>query len=284
MKTTFLKTSIATVLLGTMLLVACDSENDLRNNESEEATIAEVSSVAENETDDVLEMTNEVEAALTGDAAGRSSEWGYPCAEVVKDEVAKTITIDFGTACVGPYGRIRSGKVMISYSGEINDGISNRIITFENYVVNNKGVEGQIELRDIQENADGSVQSTKKMIDLTVTFPNGQSVTYNGSRTRVWTEGVRDGDPSNNIFEITGSVEGVWSTGRTFTHKIVEPIIADWSCAAAGNFARVDGLVEIEKLNGYVSRKRTIDYGDGNCDNKITVTIGSRTFEITEID
>lgn len=283
MKTTIVKTKVAVILLSVILFSACDNESSLSNDENEEANIAEVSSIAENESDEVLEIMEQVEGSLSS-PNGRGGEWDFPCAVLTKDEAAKTILIDFGTSCVGPYGRTRSGKITIQYSGELNDGISNRSITFENYKVNNKGVEGQIELRDINENADGTIQSTKKLVDLTVTFPNGKSVTYNGSRTRLWKEGVRDGDLANNVFEITGSIEGLWSTGRTFTHKIVEPIVVDWSCASSGNFARVAGLVEIEKLNGFVNRKRTINYGNGDCDNAITVTIGTRTFEITEID
>lgn len=272
------------MLLSIALFTACDNDSLLRNDESEEVSIAEVSSLAENETDEALEIMKQVEYSISVSANSRVSEWDYPCATITHDEIAKTITLDFGTSCVGPYGRTRSGKMNIQYSGELNDNLSNRIITFENYSVNNKGVVGQIELRDIAENLDGTIQSTKKLVDLTVSFPNGKTVTYNGSRTRLWMEGVRDEDPTNNVFEITGSIEGLWSTGRSFTHKIVEPIIIDWSCASAGNFARIAGLVEIEKLNGFISRTRTINYGNGECDNSITVTIGNRTFEITEID
>ncbi len=285
MKTSFLKSSLLAVLFAGLTLSSCDTERGLRNNEQEEADLAEDAAVGENESDDVLEITDQVEISLDGALpAGRAATWDYPCAVVTNDTTNNIVTIDFGTSCVGPYGRERSGKIIIAYSGEINDGISNRIITFENYVVNNKGVSGSIELRDIQENTDGTVQSTKKLVALTITFPNGESMVYNGSRTRVWLEGVRDGDPTNNVFEITGTVDGIGSNGRTFSHKIVEPIIADWSCAAAGNFARVAGLVEIERLNGFINRKRTVDYGNGECDNTITVTIGNRTFVITEVD
>lgn len=286
MKTSFLKLSLVAVLFTALTLSSCDNnENELRNNEQEEADLAENAAVGENESDDLLEVTNQVEVSLEdGSIEGRSATWDYPCAVVTNDTTNNVITIDFGSSCVGPYGKERSGKVFIAYSGEVNDGISNRIITFENYVVNNKGVSGSIELRDIQENADGTIQSTKKLVALTISFPNGESIVYNGSRTRLWLEGVRDGDLSNNVFQITGTVEGIASNGRTFSHKIVEPIISDWSCAAAGNFARISGLVEIERLNGFVSRKRTVDYGDGECDNKITITIGDRTFEITEVD
>jgi hypothetical protein len=284
MKMYFLKLSTVLCLIALFGLAACDNELDLRSNETEEAQIAEAASVGENETDEVLELLDAAETALDPASNGRAATWDYPCAELTNDETAKIITIDFGDGCVGPYGRERSGKVLIAYSGVVNDGVSNRIITFENYEVNNRSVTGTIELRDISENTDGTLESTKRLIDLTVTFPNGESIVYNGSRTRKWLEGVRDGDPSNNVFEITGSVEGVASNGRTFTHRIVEPIVVDWSCRTAGNFARVAGLVEVERLRGFVNRTRSVDYGDGECDDQITITIGSRTFVVTVQD
>jgi hypothetical protein len=93
--------------------------------------------------------------------------------------------------------------------------------------------------------------------------------------------GYADSDPSNNIYKITGSVSGQSTTGRSFRHDITTPIIANWSCAAEGNFARVSGVVEMTSLGGYVSRKRIVNYGDGNCDNIITITTFRRTYQVT---
>jgi len=279
MKPTLSIIGIAASLSAVLLLTRCNDEADA--NENEEIAIAQNASLAENETDEVLEMANQVESSLApGSTGGRSSEWNYPCATVTNNQSAKTITIDFGSGCVGPYGRQRKGKMIITYSGQLNDGTSNRVITFDNYEVNNRQVQGTIELRNISVATDGTIQSTKKLTDLKVTFPNGDSVTYNGERTRKWIEGMRDGDTSNNVFEITGEVQAVSTNGRTFTHAITQPIISDWSCRTAGNFARVSGVVEVERLNGFISRKRTVDYGTGVCDNVITVTVGQRTVQV----
>lgn len=277
----FLKTSLMAIFCIALTATSCSDDETLVDNESEEAELAELSSIGENESDDVLEVLDQVEISADGSEAGRVNAL---CATVTNDTENKILTVDFGEGCVGPYGRTRSGKILIAYSGVVNDGISNRIITFENYVVNNRAVTGSIELRDITVNEDETITSTKKLVGLTVTFPNGQFVSYTGSRTRVWTEGVRDGDPSNNVFEITGSVEGIWSNGRTFTHRITEKIVSDWSCAAEGGFARVSGVVEVERLGGFIKRKRITRYGDGTCDNRITVIIGTRTFEVTEVE
>jgi hypothetical protein len=63
---------------------------------------------------------------------------------------------------------------------------------------------------------------------------------------------------------------------------ITEPIIAQFSCRAEGGFLRVSGVKEMTKSAGDRSRTRVINYGDGTCDNEITVTINDRTFTITE--
>lgn len=280
MKPKFLySVSLAAIFCLALTATSCLDDDTLLDNETEEAEMTNLASVGENESDDVLEVLSQVEMSF-GSEAGRIND--EICAVITNDTESNILTIDFGTGCVGPYGRTRSGKIIVAYSGEINDGISNRIITFEDYEVNNRGVSGSIELRDITSNIDGTVSSTKKLIGLTITFPNGQSVSYTGNRTRRWTHGVLDGDPYNNVFEITGSVDGIWSNGRTFTHRITETIVSDWSCAASGGFARVSGVVEVERLGGFVQRKRITRYGDGTCDNSIVVIIGTRQFVITE--
>lgn len=279
MKTKFLLT-IAALFCLTLATTSCLDDENLLDNESEEAEMTSLASVSENESDDVLEVVSLFEISIAGDEAGRVSD--ELCGTVTNDTENNILTIDFGTGCTGPYGRTRSGRIIVAYSGTINDGISNRIITFDNYAVNGKQVSGSIELRDITVNEDGTVSSTKKLVALTITFPNGEFVSYTGNRTRLWTDGVRDGDPYNNVFVITGSVEGIWSGGRTFTHTITEPIVSNWICAAEGGFARVSGVVEVERLGGFVKRKRITRYGDGTCDNIITVIIGTREFVITE--
>lgn len=277
MKTRFLK-SIYTIVIMAMLAAACDQEDRLsQGTDEEEEKAVESSSVGEDASDDALEVASQVEVELTS-SGGRVSS---TCATVTNDTENKILTIDFGNGCVGPYGRTRKGKIIVAYSSVIGDSTANRIITFDNYFVNNKGVTGTIELRDISINASGNLQSVKKLVDLAVSFPNGERVVFNGSRTRELISGYADDILSNNVYKITGTVSGQSTTGRSFTLEITDPIIADWNCAAQGNFARVSGTVEMTKLGGYASRKRTVDYGDGECDNVITITTFRRTYEVS---
>jgi hypothetical protein len=279
MKMNFLKSTYGAMILAGLLAVSCNRDEDMQQGtDSEEEQAVESSSVGDDASDDALEMSYQAEHQLSI-SGGRVNT--TLCATVTNDIVNKIITIDFGDGCVGPYGRVRKGKILIAYSSEVGDSLANRIITFENFFVNNKGVTGTIELRDVSINADGNLQSTNRLKDLTITFASGQKVVYNGTRTREWLAGAGDDDPTNNKYRITGTVTGESTTGRSFTQEIVEPIISDWSCAAQGNFARVAGVVEMTKLNGYSVRKRTVDYGDGECDNVITITTFRRTYKVT---
>lgn len=276
MKTLSFKLSLLALLFSAAVFTSCNRDDDNGSDAEEDETIQNAS-IGEDATDDAIEIGYQTEVNLKN-SGGRTAA---SCPAVSIDKVAKKITIDFGDGCTGPYGRTRKGKIIIAYSGEIGDSLANRIITFEGYSVNNKGITGTIELRDQSINNAGYLQSTKRVTDLTVTWPSGKTIVYNGSRTREWMSGRGDGDPSNNIYRITGSMTGLSSTGRSFTHEITTPIISDWSCAADGGFARVSGIVEMTRLNGYVSRKRTVDYGDGTCDNVITITTVRKQYTVT---
>jgi len=267
------------MVLAGLLAVSCNRDENVQpGTDTEEEQTVESASTGDDASDDALEMSYQAEHQLSV-SSGRVKN--NMCAVITKDTVNKIITIDFGDGCVGPWGRERKGKIIIAYSSKVGDSLANRIITFENYFVNNKGVTGTIELRDVSINSEGHLVSTNRLKDLTITFPNGQKIVYNGSRTREWLAGQGDDDPTNNKYRITGSVTGESTWGRSFTQEITVPIISDWSCAAEGGFARVSGVVEMTKLNGYSVRKRTVDYGDGTCDNVITITTFKRTFTIT---
>lgn len=280
MKIKFQK-SILTMCVIAFAIVACErDERFSQGTDEEEEQTLESASTSEEASDDVLEVVAQTETQMAATGGRRNSA----CGVVTKDVENKIVTIDFGDGCVGPYGRERSGKIIVAYSGVVGDSLGNRVITFENYFVNNKGVTGTIELRDIEINDAGNLQSTKKLIDLKVSFPNGEYVVFNGARTRELVSGYADNDPSNNVYRITGTVSGQSTTGRSFTHEITTPIVANWACAAEGNFARVSGVVEMTALGGYVARKRIVNYGDGECDNIITITTSRRTFEVVVHD
>jgi hypothetical protein len=257
------------------VVLSC-KEDDESITEQEEVQIANESSSSESVADEELQAIEE-EMALNPDG-GRIA--GTGCAIVTWNQSAKTVTLDFGDGCVGIYGRERSGKIIVTYGGEFGDQLANRVITFEEYFVNNRQVTGSIELRDFNTNEDGDLTATRKRIDLAIHFPDGNKFTSNGSTTITWTEGGGDDDLSNDVLSITGSYTGVSTRGRTVTHTILEPVIVSYACYADGGFARVDGKTEL-RITGARDRVRTVDFGDGTCDETITIIINGREYTLT---
>jgi len=280
MKTKFLS-PILMLSAASILWVGCERDERLsQGSNEEEEQVVESAAESEDASDDALEIVAQTETHL----ANTADRAVTTCATVSKDADRKQVTIDFGDGCQGPYGRERKGKIIVTYSGAVGDSLANRVITFDNYYVNNRSITGTIELRDVAINEDGNLQSTKKLVDVKVSFPNGEYVILNGSRTRELISGYADNDPANNVYRITGTLSGQTTTGRTFTQEITTPVISNWACAANGSFARVSGVVELTTLGGYAARKRLVDYGDGQCDNVVTITTYRRTFTVTVAD
>ncbi len=286
MKTTIKITLQALILaLGVLFFTACDDENNSSIDTSEEdIEIFSDATSANSYADEDLELA-ELVTESDNTSGGRSASPHLPeCATVIKDQENHQIVINFGESCIGPFGRERSGKIIISYGGEFNDHTANRTFSFDNYKVNNRSISGMIYLRDFNRNEAGLLTATRSLEDYTVTFPNGNSVVLNGSMLREWIVGEGDGDLTTNAFRLTGSYEGISTRGITYTHTITEPVIARFSCRAQGGFLRTAGIVEMVRSNENRNQQRVreIRYGDDTCDNAFTVVINGREFTITE--
>ncbi len=259
------------LLMGTwgMLLIACQEDADQQGaDDSYASETAESESLLESETDELLQFSEEAVAT----AENGRTQANY-CATRTVDEAANTVTLDFGDGCTGPvYGRLRAGKVIIRYTGKLEEGVD-RTITFDGYSVNERGVSGTIETSRVVGGESSVVM--RKLTDLTVTYQDGKTTVLNGTEQRKWIEGRGDGDLRNNVFEITGTIQGVNRAGQGFTSVITEPIRVDTGC---DKFVRVSGEKVVTTAR---SQTYTTNFGDGSCDNVITLTTPRRTFEIT---
>ena len=287
MKTTIMKTlQAAAILLSAAYITACNDDQDapMIDTSDEDVEIFSEATLTNTLAEEDLEYV-EMVASATEITGGKAAGSHMPeCAVVTKDLEAKTITVDFGDGCVGPFGRERSGKVIITFGGVFNDQLANRVITFDNYFVNNRQITGSIELRNINRSEEGYLTATRALNGYTVIFPDGNSVVINGSMTREWIEGEGDGDPLTNVIRLTGGYEGVSTRGLKYTHTITEPVIARFACRAQGGFLRTAGVIEMIRSNENISQQRVrkILYGDDTCDNTFTVIINGREFTITE--
>lgn len=187
------------------------------------------------------------------------------------DGFPKTVEVDYGVACTGNDGRIRSGKVLMVFYTNWSNSLGCEVdVTLENYHINTVKHEGSF-------NIVKSINSNGKL-ELTVTLSGGKIhtqqgvVEYESTRTTEWLEGDSTTDISDDIIKVYGNSSGVNREGRSFTTKIVEALKRDMSCDYIS-----EGVIELTP-EGLATR--TIDFGDGTCDNLVTITVNDNTIEI----
>ncbi len=263
--------------LAMLISFACNRDDDdtMTLTDQQEVAIIENNTLAESYADEDVDITVTAEAMLNETQRTATTI----CAALEWNEETNILTIDFGEGCVGPYGRERSGIVYVAYSNEPDGLKSDKVITFDNYFVNNRQITGTVSITKLNLNANGNYESVYTLTGYTVTFPNEESFILNGGRSREILEGINDDNPLK--FKLMGSLTGIDTRGRTFSSEITEPIIADFGCAANGGFARVEGRKEVIYAGLRRNKERIVAYGDGTCDSTITVTINGNVYTIT---
>jgi hypothetical protein len=187
-----------------------------------------------------------------------------------------TMTIDFGSVnCLCSDGRYRRGQILVNWSGAYKDPGHVHTITFNNYFVNDNQVMGTKTVTNSGFNNAGNLYFT---IDVNGSIilsaaNGGGTITWTSQRTREFIEGASTPQISDDVYLISGTASGSSSSGRSFTASTITPVRKEMSCSWL-----VSGTIE---FNPSGKPTRTIDFGNGNCDNKATVTINGNSFQIT---
>lgn len=185
----------------------------------------------------------------------------------------KTLTIDFGTACTGKDGKVRSGKIIVT-STTIENFSKVTVRTFDNFFTDGKKFEGSI-TKTITLNREDHSRIANIRENVTITFPkDGGKITRNSDMTREYQLFVL-GVAKDNVITSWGTATVTRKNGVVVTRGIAEsnPLVFKMDCHQI-----VSGVVQIKTSNDH---SMTIDYGKGDCDNKATVTKDGVTREIT---
>lgn len=184
----------------------------------------------------------------------------------------KTVTIDFGTGCLGRDGKYRKGKIVSIYTNRMFVPGAKVSTSFVDYYVDSFKVEGT----HITENT-----STSNMQGWKVKVIDGKITNTNTNRWRKWNS-VKDvlqvagnGTPNfplDDIYKIDGAATGSNSGGHTWSSLITEPLIKKFACPWI-----VQGKVRLNRDG----RTALLDYGNGNCDNQAIIYINGVPHIIT---
>lgn len=277
------------------MMISCQQNNNLDSNiaanvESEAITDSYVS-----ETQDMstlaMSSTSETLSGRTTESSREVKGMGdiddrFKCAIVthVKDANSTpekpmgTITIDFGTGCKDNHGKTRKGMIIITYSGRRFMPGSIITTTFKDYYRNDAKVEGTHSVANI---ASTLLDYPKFQIVITggkVTFADGRVATREQNMTREWQRGT---SPLADKWVVTGKASGSNKNGKNYTMEITTPLVYSMACRFSDQvFIPVEGVKHLL----VESKDITIEYGDGSCDNKVTITVNGKSSEETLAD
>ncbi len=183
------------------------------------------------------------------------------------------------TDCACGDGKTRRGHIIVYWSKGYHYFDSGAVInmTFYNYYVNDIGVTGLRTLTNIGKTNAGN-QSWSFSANLVLTFPNnGGQLTWNSTRTNVLTN-----VSGTWYYYVTGSANGTTHDGHNFSITIGSPLVVTalpwWFFGCA--------FIESGTLNITVTSLPNIGVtfgtGVGNCNNTMTVTVNSHTYNLQQ--
>lgn len=278
---------------GVILFASCEdkldfSAKDTANVENEAA----VDGYFE-DTDDMSVLVVAAEpATLTGsrEAAGRviskdKLDFRFACSSTtVNVELAAdntqamphgTITIDFGAdGCTDSRGNVRKGKIRVEYKGRRFQLGSSIITTTEGYSINGIALEGTRTVSNVSGSTDESPKFNIMLTNGKATWPDGTTATREVNRTREW---IRGQNPMNDEWRVTGDASGTNRNGDSYEMEITDALVYKRECAISARvFMAVEGTKELT-VNGKLI---TIDYGTGNCDKTVTITVEGQSKQV----
>lgn len=304
-----IRSNLTRILIGavvsfSIILASCKKENSSAGTPAEQEEFANAASESDAEAevvfddifDNVIGVDTEVGIGGTGvfGAANRSFDpeqeilaQSYqvdsttPCFSVKATHLTAAsvfpikVIIDFGTGCIGRDGRIRKGKIISVYTNRLLVPGASATTTLDGYYVNGIKVEGTHKILNTSSLSNRNFKIT--ISGARLSSPNGNFSQWNSEKILEQFEGL--GTPFvalDDAFSITGAANGSVKVGDKFFQwatQIAEPIVKKFSCRWL-----IQGAIAVRKSNLPVA---TLEYGQGNCDNKATLTVNGRTREIT---
>lgn len=187
--------------------------------------------------------------------------------------VQDTITIDWGTNnCTCDDGKLRRGKLIISYNGSYYNTGTIIKYTPVNYYSNDNKVEGLMTVQNMGPNSQNQPYYNVDINGL-VTLSTGEIATYVSNQVRTFTAGyttqlwIWDDE-----YDITGTATATVVNGDGYSANVTNPLHVKVGCPHI-----TKGTLEITPTG---KSTRTIDYGTGSCDGTFTIEINGHTYTI----
>lgn len=281
MKTMKMINKLMLALIMIAVLAACGDE-DLTENQADASEV--VSSEAEMDAifEDIDDLSSVSLESADSNSGGRIAEGDIDddrlCDGVFSYEGTRergTVTLDFGDGCIDAKGNVRKGIITISHTGSYFLSGSTTVLAFVDYSINDIQVEGKRTVTNITEDDRDTLTFSVTLEGGKVTWTDGSFATREVDHVRVWERAL---NPINDRILVSGTASGTTRRGITYSSAIQEDLVFVRSCRRSRRAGLpVDGVNVITTSNKVI----TLDFGDGECDNEVTVTVNGVEEDLT---
>ena len=185
-----------------------------------------------------------------------------------------TLIINFGTTNCLQNGKLRKGKVVITYTGQYRDSLAVITSTFDNYHINNNLIQGERVVTNQGRDSVGNMGFTIEVNNASIVTSNG-IINWSSNRTKKWVNGQNTSNTSDDRYKITGLANGIGVNNNSFSTEIIDALNMDLDCLPSCMIK--SGIAKISP-NGYADR--IINYGDSLCDCNFDITINGTNYPI----
>ncbi len=216
----------------------------------------------------VFSIESMFEQSANRSSSNNTSNHHPSCVSITRTLSGDTlhVTLSFDPAgCQMPNGHTYTGTVdILSFNNHSTHQATLEVTLSDDFSVDGIDIDGYFTRTHVWINAAGHPESTVEF-DLQVTWPNGDTATRTGTRTREWIEGYNTpGYHADDVWLITGNWHIVQRNGDTYDITVTTPLRREFTCAYF-----VSGEMEII-FNG---ETYLLDFGNGTCDNEATLTL-----------
>jgi len=265
-----------------LLIASCKKEDAVSTSTPSSTLTAQnarvtsmIGAMTEASDEETSDMFADESTASTGKAASACPERTF---SPNKTAFPRTVTSDYGTGCTDVKGRFISGKKIVNWKADFHTapaGTILSVVTYSNYYVNGINIAGSVTNKVVTAGVPGPF-AFRQIYARSISDATGNVSTFLGTTLNTQVIGDINSAPADRGFSSKVNNYGVEQTPGEAT--------VAWAATSAnptlpiklGSCAsRSSGLLQICLVSLEKTTKETLDFGNGDCDNKATLTINS---------
>jgi|688.fasta_scaffold190156_2 hypothetical protein len=225
---------------------------------------------------DAFHIASDASTKNTGENLANYKTTGY-CASLIHDTMSspRTMVIDFGALnCMCNDGRTRRGKILVAYTTHFSDSSNVINFNFENYFVNDYHVMGTQVVENKGHNLLGQSFFSQEVVGKILKADTSikDTLQWNASRQMTWVAGEDTPMWFDDVYETIGTGNGRGVRYEYYAMNITQPLVREVMC----RYIKA-GKVELQPQGKAL---RTIDYGNGECDNQASAEINNKRYAV----